>query len=161
MKDSDIHNELKNIAPSLGDDKMTEGYSVPPAYFRNLQANVMNRIHEEEKNVAPSGWFGDMVHRWLNPRYAVAMASIALLIVAALIFDNGQESTIQIADISSQDAYEYVYANITDYNTVDLLSLSDEEYIQDIFSDIEEEEIDDILDELIEEIDIESLEELF
>ena len=160
MKEPNIHDELRNIAPELSKMKSSEGYSVPPVYFKELQDKVMGKIQNEQK--APAGsWFSEFVEHFFTPRYALALATVALIIVAGVVLKNGGNETSMFASISVDDAYEYVYNNIDEYETVDLYTLTDTEYADNVLDDFSNEELNYAIDALLEDIDSESLEELF
>lgn len=161
MKEPNVHEELKDIAPGLSQMKSSEGYSVPPVYFKELQAKVMGQIHAEQHEEPAGNWLTDMLRQYFTPRYAFAMATVTMVIVAALVFRNGGNDTSVLASITSEDAYEYVYGNISEYETMDLYSLAEREnadYVLDVFSD---GELDIAIDALLDDIDTESLEELY
>lgn len=161
MKEPNVHDELKDIAPGLSRMKSSEGYSVPPVYFKELQDKVMGQIHAEQQKEPVGSWLIDIVRQYFQPRYAFALATVTVLVVVALVFRNGGNDTSILASITTEDAYEYVYGHISEYETMDLYTLADAEnadYVLDIFSD---DEIDFVIDALLENIDAESLEELF
>jgi len=161
MKEPNIHDELKNIAPGLSQLKPTEGYSVPPVYFKELQDKVLGQIQREQQQAPAPGWLSDLLQQYFRPRYAFAMATVAIIIVAAIIFRGGDDATL-LGSISSEDAFEYVYNHITEYETLDLYTLVDVEdtdYLLD--GDFSDEELNSAIDVLLEEFDTESLEELF
>ncbi len=161
MKEPNVHDELKDIAPGLSKMKSSEGYSVPPVYFKELQDKVMGQIHAEQHTEPAGSWLIDIVRQYFQPRYAFAMATVTIIIVAALVFRNGGNDTSILASITSEDAYEYVYGHISEYETMDLYTLADTEnaeYVLDVFSD---DELNFAIDALLEDIDSESLEELF
>ncbi|RLD22187.1 MAG: hypothetical protein DRI69_02005 [Bacteroidetes bacterium] len=161
MKEPNVHDELKDIAPGLSQMKSSEGYSVPPVYFKELQDKVMGQIHAEQQKAPAGSWLIDLLAQYFKPRYAFAMATVTIVVVAALVFRNGGNDNAILASITAEDAYEYVYGHISEYETLDLYTLADNEnadYILDVFSD---DELDFAIDALIDDIGTESLEELF
>ena len=161
MKEPNAHDELKDIAPGLSQMKTSEGYSVPPVYFKELQDKIMGQINSEQSREPAGSWLSEMLRQYFTPRYAFAMATVTIVVVAALVFRNGGDNASILASITSEDAYEYVYGHISEYETMDLYSLADTEnadYVLNIFSD---DELDFAIDALLDDIDTESLEELY
>ena len=160
MEEPNVHDELKNIAPELSKMKSTEGYSVPPVYFKELQDKVMGQIHNEQQKEPVRNWLRELVQQYFRPRYALAMATVAIIVVAAVVFRGGDDIAL-LASISSEDAYEYVYGNISEYETMDLYALVDAEDTDYFPGDFSDEELNYAIDALLEDIDTESLEELY
>jgi hypothetical protein len=160
MKEPNVHDELKNIAPELSQMRSAEGYSVPPVYFKELQDKVLGRIQNEPQKEPVGYWLRDLVQHYFKPRYALAMATVLIIIVAAVVFKGGDEASL-LASISSEDAYEYVYGHITEYETMDLYTLADIEDADFLLDGFSDEELNDAIDALLDDIDTESLEELF
>jgi hypothetical protein len=161
MKEPNVHDELKNIAPELSKIKSSEGYSVPPVYFKELQDKVLNQIHEEQHTEPVSSWLRDLVQQYFKPRYALAVATVAAVVVAAVVFNKDSDDSSLLASISAEDAYAYVFTNIAEYETLDLVTLADAEYADYFLDEFSDDELNYAIDALLEDIDAESLEELF
>ena len=160
MKEQNIRDELKGIAPNLSQMKGTEGYSVPPVYFRELQNKVLDQLQNEKQEQRAGNWLSELIRNYLNPRYALALATLVIVVVTAVVLSEDNDTAL-LASISSEEAYAYVYGHIGDYETMDLYTLAyveDADFFIDEFSD---EEINYAIDVLLEDIDAESLEELY
>jgi hypothetical protein len=161
MKEPNIHDELKDIAPGLSKMKSGEGYSVPPVYFKELQDKVMGQIRNEEQKDPVGNWLRDLVQQYFTPRYALALGIVAIAIVATVVFTNRENDSALLASITSEDAFEYVYSNIDEYETMDLYTLADAEYTGNILDELSDEDLDFAIDALIDDLDAESFEQLY
>jgi hypothetical protein len=161
MKEPNIHDELKDLAPGLAKMQQGEGYSVPPTYFRDMQNKVMSQVLQEEQKAPAGSWLRNLVEQYFSPRYALAIATVAIVIVAAVVY-NGQGSDNELlASITEEDAFEYVFANIDEYEIMDIYALSDEGYAGITLDDLSDEDLDFAIDALIDDIGSESLDQLY
>ncbi|GEM_PF-857258 len=169
----EIKEELNNHAPLLaGMSKKPEGYKVPDDYFAKMEADLWEQIKPATKTVtepAPrTSWLDGLIQQinWLlQPRMALQLASVALLIVAGFLFWNRTAATqtdvMADFDLTADEASEYVLANLDEFDTESLIELG---FGEADFSEIEsalfdEADVDDLLDELEREnIDLETLE---
>jgi len=167
----EIKEELNNHAPLLaGMSKKPEGYKVPDDYFAKMEADLWEQLKPATKTVresAPStSWLDGLIQQinWLlQPRMALQLASVALMIVAGFLFWNRTATTQTdvMAGLTADEASQYVLANLDEFDTESLIELG---FGDADFSEIEaalfdEEDVDDLLDELEREnIDLETLE---
>ncbi len=161
MKEPNIHDELKDIAPGLSKIKPGEGYSVPPVYFKELQDKVMGQIHSEERQAPVGNWLRDLLQQYFTPRYALALGIVAMAIVATVVFTNQENDGALLASITAEDAFEYVYSNIDEYETSDLYALGGAEYTGNILDEMSDEDLDSAIDALIDDLGAESFEQLY
>lgn len=167
----EIKEELNNHAPLLsGLSKKQEGYKVPDDYFARMEADLWEQIKPATKTVteaAPrTSWLDGLIQQinWLlQPRMALQLASVALLILAGFFMMNRNTTTKTdaLADLTADEASEYILANLDEFETESLIELGFEE---EDFSAIdatlfEDTDVDDLLDELQREnIDLQTLE---
>jgi len=167
----EIKEELNNHAPLLaGMSKKPEGYKVPDDYFARMEADLWEQLKPETKTVTEStprtSWLDGLIQQinWLlQPRMAMQLASVALMIVAGFIFWNRTAATPTdvMADLTADEASEYVLANLDEFDTESLIELG---FAEEDFSEFDatlfgETEVDDLLDELQREnIDLQTLE---
>jgi hypothetical protein len=171
----DILNELEELSPRLAQIKREEmPLEVPATYFAELQRDVLWQIRQEQRAAAqpetkpaPANWFAwfDFLRR---PRYAVAFATLAVLLVAAIWVlapragssDNGLNPAF--ATLTEAEALEYIEDNVQDFDVELLAQFANLDLLEaTATSGWSDEEWDDILDALLDEADIQTLEELF
>ncbi len=167
----EIKEELNNHAPLLaGMSKKPEGYKIPDDYFTRMEADLWEQIKPATKTVTESAprtsWLDGLIQQinWLlQPRMAMQLASVALLIVAGFLFWNRTAATQTdvMADLTADEASEYVLANLDEFDTESLIELG---FGEEDFSGVEaalfeETDVDALLDQLQKEnIDLETLE---
>lgn len=179
MKDK-IHNEIKEIAPTLASLEKKNPFIVPQGYFLSLENKTLDALGEKPiiGNTPPEGYFDSLSDQVLErvareektkviPFYKRSWLNIAasFIIVAGAIYlmnshPTGIENTTEFAmDIEADEALDYLVES-GDLNLSDLLSLDIDEY--DLanetsnFEIIEEADLDDFLNEL----DLDDLEDL-
>lgn len=168
-----IKKELDDLSPLLSKLKQDSDnpFGVPNHYFESLQDEVLRQVSVEQVDVqvvepGPS-WLDRLVEQlqWLfQPRYAMAMATVAILIVAGIFFFRGETSSpgLALQDLSEEDITDYISSNIEDFE-VDLLVEAMGDEIDPALlpkPDLEDAELEEYLDEIIDEIDLEELEDL-
>lgn len=167
--------ELEELSPRLAQIKRAETPVEPPAaYFSELQREVLWQIHQEQQAAArpavkpaPGNWVA-----WLDflrrPRYALAFATFAALLVAAIwvfspsagSFDNGTDSAL--TTLTEEEALAYIEANVQDFDLELLAQFTSLDLLDaTAAAGWSDEEWNDILDSLLDEADLETLEELF
>ncbi len=185
MKNSDeLRNEL-NDSPFL--KKMKEqpsrDFQVPKHYFKHLPDEVMRQVGQPAPAPVPSGpsWLEQLerfVMGLFQPRFALALASVLVLVVAGVLFfrESGAEAlqsvaTVRLADIPDEELLAYLDDNIRDFDG-DLVQEASVHTLPEVpekpkatapktsAPKPELEEMEDYIDEVIDEIDVEDLEEL-
>jgi len=167
----EIKEELNNHAPLLsGMPKQPEGYKVPDDYFARMEADLWEQLKPATKTVIESApkasWFDGLIQQlnWLlQPRMALQLASVALLILAGFFIMNRTTTTQSdvLADLTADEASEYVLANLDEFDTESLIELGfgDEDFSEVEATFFNDDDVDDLLDELQREnIDLETLE---
>lgn len=165
----EILNELKDIAPELAKFKEEQsgvGFEVPPRYFSDLKKVLMQEIQTEtEQKVAKSGttWWKELLaglQNLLQPKPALALATIAILIAVGLWFNNSrgtlQQVTHEIA-LNNEEVEAYVMANIDEFETDVLIDM----YTETFQEESEDAITEDKLDEILQEMDDEEFDELW
>ena len=161
MDEPKVNKELEDIAPELIDKKVTDGFDVPPDYFRDLHSRIMTRVADEgQPNEAKRV-------RLLSTRASrmrvigVAVAACALVLVVFVFMQGNQSQSDLTAVITAEEAFDYVYENIYEYNTDDLLSLLDNETEIYEYDELSNEELNYMLEDLLKDVGPEQLEDLF
>lgn len=151
--------ELRDIAPDLSAMKNQDGFSVPHNYFKELPDRVLARIHEEEQKPSPvDAWWA----RLWQPRYALAFATVLILVVAGIWITKSDTPTDPLASITGDEALQYVMANLHEFSTEDVLSVSTgSEWEAEEFIRVSDENLDQLIDELLEEGEDLNLDDLF
>ena len=153
----DILKELREISPDFPDIKGKEKFGVPEGYFDQLQKEVLSKVTEEDTPVQREA----KVRTLFNTRTLLAIASVALIVVvAAIAILRPADNNEILADISNDEAMEYVLANIDDFE-----GLIDDEVVGadvdlNFIGSFEEDELDDVLDNLIDDLDEETLQSI-
>ncbi len=175
MKNRDeLRKELDEFSPFLKKMKeRDEGFKVPGDYFKSLPDEVLNKIKPDVP--ASRSWMDELaafVQRLWQPRYALALATAVVLVVAAVwIFDQNKnpESQQPIAeamlnDIPDELLQNYVSNNIGDFDKELILEThfagQDAKSLPDISPRPSADELERYLDENIDEIDLKDLEDL-
>ncbi len=172
-KDPTSKKELEELSPFLSKLKKEEGYQVPFNYFEVLPDQIMEQVTKEQTPIAepssketPPWSLGAWLSNLLQPRYALALASLVLMIFAGtFLADFSTSDPISsdqlMASISPDEARSYVQSNIEDFE-LELLG-EDLEMINEKtdFMEFDQQELQQYIeDQGLEDIDTQSLEEL-
>ena len=189
--ENNIHQELGELSPLLQNLRQRpEGYQVPEGYFATMQNEVLAQIKAEtafaqkpmiatKENKIVNRWNQRLAEiEWLiQPRYAVAFASFALLLIAGWFFIKPNDITaFATVEPSIEEIDQYLEENLEDIDTEQLTTtiaevepLIEKENIQHQpasnptkIQDAKPEELDEILNEMIQngEISEDDLEEI-
>lgn len=189
--ENNIDQELAGLSPLLQDLRQKpEGYQVPKDYFAAMQKEVLQQIKAEntlitstnipKKENKLSNWWNQRlaeIEWFMQPRYAVAFASFALLLTAGWFFIKPSHNEVFASNEPSiEEIEQYLEENIEDIDTEQLTK-----NIAEVESSIEKEnsqnqqpsnpqkienanpeELDEILDEMIQngELSEDDLEEI-
>lgn len=170
----DIRDELNEISPFLANRKESgEGFQVPKNYFSSLPDEVMQKVQTEASPIeeARPTWLdglADFLQSIFQPRYALAYASVAVLMVAGVYLWKNESHTIgssplaevEIADLSDETIENYLSENIETISTDMFEAYFADGEIQRMPS-LELDEMEEYLHEDIDDIRLEELEELF
>lgn len=153
---------LESVSP-LAELKSEQAFKVPKDYFKSLPDLVLEKVTPrpevavaEEPVASPqSGWLDDLINSiavLFQPRYALRLATVAILLIGGLVFIQVQNSTDgTLAQVDIDPLEEEYGISIDDLNDEDLaILLSD--------SDLGSEEnatdnIDQLLDDMLENLD--------
>lgn len=189
MNDKELRDELDDL-PFLKKIKEQQaplgpsGLQVPRHYFKHLPDEVLRKAKEPvPQAVRQPSWLeqaAQFVASLLQPRYALAFASVLALVVAGIWFLNKDiakaeqpMAAVRLQDISDEELFAYVSENIGDFDHDLVLETAGPE-LPDLkpthkakpslpktaAPKPEVEEMEEYIDEVIDEIDVEDLEEL-
>jgi len=165
-----IREELEQESPFLArmkaEDK-SEGFTVPPTYFRELQEDVLHRVAQKPAAVSLRERWQAFINHLLPGVHPVAvLTGLALVVVG--IWWVAQDTTMVsgeqiLAEASEEELQAYVTSNTDAFTTDLILEVADEEAELDLLLPVDnfsEEEADQLLDDLLEEIDESTLQEI-
>lgn len=172
----ELNKELGELSPFLLEMKnKSEGFKVPDNYFANLSDEVWQRLQAEKQAARPvqatpaqpSLWM-QLRQAWqflLQPQYALALASVAIVIIAAIFLLRPSSNETPLAQISAEEAQQYLSNNIDEFDTALLAELASQSETEATTPAIEKETpndsvMDQYLEEMIDDIDLEDLEDL-
>jgi hypothetical protein len=178
-----VHQELAELSPLLQELRQKpEGYQVPEGYFATMQNEVLQQIKAEnalitstnipKKENKLANWWNQLLTEmeWLiRPQYAVAFASLALLLTAGWFFIKPNvNNDAAYTEPSIEEIDLYLEENVEDIDTEQLTAAvaeiehpikkesnqnspsSDNKKLQDA----KPEELDEIMNEMIQNGDI-------
>ncbi len=175
MKDNkEAREELEGLSPFLSELKKQQNFQVPDQYFEQLPDDLMARIKREAAaESTPSAsisWLDQLVatlSALMQPRYAMRLASVAVLILAGLFIfrsmpDNEGLEGNGLAALSDDEVHEYISQNIDDYEAEWIPDFDTAENESDLSEEEEAEnaELDVYFDEIIDALDDNDLEDL-
>lgn len=186
MNDKNLRDELDNL-PFLR--KMKEqpengGLQVPKHYFKHLPDEVLHKAKEQapvpQVQIGLLERLGQYVAGLLQPRYALAFASVLALVVASVYFFGGSDdemlpptAAVSLTEISDEELFAYVSENVGDFDHNLMIEATGSD-LPEVKSSLKSkpilpktsvpkpklEEMEEYLDEVIDEIEVEDLEEL-
>ncbi len=165
----EIRDEIQGLSPFLWEQKgRQEGYEVPKDYFKSLPDEVFGKLKEQvspQPAAREENWLEWMTHvlqHLFQPRYALAFATVAVLVVAGVYFTkpNDQPTTAValLSELPDEALNEYVSENIDEFDEETLTELMADNI--DPLSRLEIESSDELIDELIDDLSEEDLEDL-
>lgn len=174
MKNKDeIRDELKDLSPFLWEQKAKpEGYDVPKDFFKSLPDEVLSKLNERPQVAAEKkeDWLEQIIQSiqyLFQPRYAMAYASVALLLVAGFYFINNVENPGNqpmaaaelLTDMPDDVLDNYISEYIDEFDET-ILAEQVADNIERPLNNLEIENNDELLDELMDEMEVEDLEDL-
>jgi len=130
MKKENIHDELAGLSPMLRQMKeKDDGMRMPPDYFEQLQAKMMQQLKDEQPAPAAktAPFWAVKTNRF---RMAAAAASVAILLTAGWWYMRPAETIAPIAAVTepaqvdeddaaltSEEAQLYIDENILEFDT--------------------------------------------
>lgn len=180
-KQDDLKQELEELSPLLHKLKAQENpFKTPEGYFASLPDELITRLRTEAQPVSapvrPTSWADrllEFLESLLQPRLAVGLATIAILIVTGLLWlrpETGSEPSASeqlalLSELSAEEVSNYVTENIETFEEEELMLAVAESGIEVENSlpemDLDSQAIEDYLEEAIQEMDEEDLETLF
>ena len=171
-----IKQELDEMSPLLSKlkEKNASPFQVPANYFQSLQEEVMRQVaFEKVENPVIAepqpNWLdrlGEQLQWLLQTRYAMAFATVIILIVAGILYVQPEPVTdsaqVAMSELSAEEITAYISTNIEDFETGLLVEAMGEEVDPNLLPtpELKEDELNEYLDEIIDEIDLEELEDL-
>ena len=168
----DIKKELEQLSPLLrGLKEKGTGFSVPENYFQQLPDQILEQLKPstQERVTARPIWlenFQQFMLSLFQPRFALALASVLILVVAIIFINPGSNEEVAMSiDLTEEEISAYIADNIEEFN-IDMLIEGGEIDLGVIsptntLSNPEEEDLDEYLDEIIDDLDLEELEDMF
>lgn len=172
-KKEEIKEELKGLSSMLYELKEQDSpFQVPEGYFKQFQEDLLDQLKEPAGQTSKGRSFWnfpkllDQVGWLLQPRTALALSSVLVVLVAAWflfrtnITPSGQD--LSFAALSIEEIQDYIDNNLDDFDEETVKEVAqDDQNIQMISPNaIDSEELDRYLDEMIEDIDLHELEEI-
>lgn len=164
----EIQDELKGLSSRLANMEKQERFTVPVNYFESLTDKVLEQVKTETivepvpKQVSWLDQFVASIAALFQPQFAVAFASVALLIIAGLYLypKNTTTATTEFA-LTVDEAKYYLAENIEDFDDELLLEIGldegDDLYLN---TELEGDDFDEYIDEIIDDIDDSTLDDL-
>lgn len=162
MKDQkEIQQELNELSPLLAKMRQEpDGFKVPENYFDYLSESVMEQVKLEpkpdiaERLTENNPWYTILFNR----RLFAGLATFSVLLVAAFFLFNQPISDNELAEISSEEAENYIANHLDEF---ELTLFLDADLLSEINEvEFEENEIDQFLEDNIDELDAAALEQL-
>jgi len=178
-KQDDLKQELEELSPLLQKLKAQDNpFKTPEGYFASLPDEIITRLRSaEQPQRAPArlSWTDRLLgflETLMQPRLAVGLATVALLIAAGVFWlrpeNSGAPSEQQLAllsELSAEEVSDYITENIETFEEDELVLAATESGIEVENSlpaiDLDSQAIEDYMEEAIQEMDQEDLESLF
>ncbi len=125
----EIEEELRNISPFLADLKKEladkEPFKTPKFYFDTLADNVIAKVESQTQistppqYAEPPNWISAIqrgLAAILQPRYALAFATAAVLAVTGWFFMHSQQPVSDINFATTEEIQQYIHDNIDDFD---------------------------------------------
>lgn len=168
----ELQDELRELFPEL-EDRKPEGFRVPYNYFEQLPDQVMQRIRLESdhsRQIQPGIrqiWSQRMAAVWAaiwQPRYAIGLAGVAMVLVAGVWFYTHQASEPeQTASLTQEEIGQYVSDHLTEFDEEQLVEqslITHEAASEGKTLPLQEEEINQYLEQNLNDLDENELEKL-
>lgn len=170
----ELRKELQSMSPFLEVMKTEkEGFKVPDNYFSSLADDVLWKIRTEPlalevKEPLRKSWIEkieSLLSTVMPPRYALALASIVLLLVAGIFFIRPAFTPQdELASLSKDEIHQYLINHAHELDPETLVDLTEQQKGTNQEIDpllLPSEEVEQYLDDLSNRVDPETLEEIF
>ena len=173
--DDDLRKELEELSPRLLKLKeQGEAFRLPDHYFQSLQAQVFEKIQAEERAedssqaLPGSNWLNQIMEQLqvlMQPRWAISLATLALLIVVGIgLYQQnqvtGQNLNTELAKLDQQTLDAYIQDNLHEFDTEILMEFASKKDSQLNFEEMNPEELNQYFDENLQELDEETIKDL-
>jgi hypothetical protein len=173
--DDDLRKELEELSPRLLKLKeQGEAFRLPDHYFQSLQAQVFEKIQAEERAadssqaLPGSNWLNQIMEQLqvlMQPRWAISLATVALLIVVGIgLYQQnqitGQNLNTELAKLDQQTLDAYIQDNLHEFDTETLMEFASKKDSQLNFEEMNPEELNQYFDENLQELDEETIKDL-
>lgn len=103
----DIHDEMESLSP---DFPKKPSISAPEGYFESFPDQILNQWREQKSKP---------VYKKLDWKVTISIAAAVLVLITGtwLIF-SGTNTLDPLAEITSEEAYQYVYENIEEFESI-------------------------------------------
>ena len=117
-KNDEIREELKELSPFLAKMKRENAFKVPKNYFESLPDKVLEQVRPQPvtQQTPQISWFDRLIDSFavlLQPRYAVGLATVAILLVAGVFYMQKSADPVVNPDASLA---QYISDNIDDFD---------------------------------------------
>lgn len=167
----EIRKELEDLAPGLSRFQNKEdGFRVPAGYFQSLPDEVIDKLGIGKKSRQKSGslWLEQWLSLLLQPRPALALASLLVVLIAGWWFLNRQSGeslpseTVAFEQITPREAADYLSQNLDEVDEELLLEFVSNDPSLDAFIDmelnqLEDDQLEEMVDEFFDDLEIEDL----
>jgi nitrogen regulatory protein PII-like uncharacterized protein len=167
----DFEEELREISPFLANLKKEAPFKTPKFYFDRLTDSVLEKAQSEVPKIVPPQYktektvfsrVSDWVSVFIQPRWAMAMATVAVIAVSSFFYIKKQNTLApqQLSEISTEDIHEYIKDNIDDFEDDMLLEtvvLASDTEGGSILKDMDDKDIEQYLKDNIEEKDLDNI----
>ena len=160
---NEVREELENLSPFLSKMKeKKEGFEVPKNYFKGLPNQIFEKLGNEPSPLAMpeksgQGFWSNPFQFLFRPKYALAFATVSLLIMASIFWTNNPTETLPLAELTSEEIQTYISDNIDEFD--EELFMESNLRFEDLEA-FENADSDELLNDIIDDLDIEDLEEL-
>ncbi len=167
-----ILEELEGISPLLAQIKSeARSLEVSEQYFREMQADVLWKIRQEEQLRAEAGnspseisgrasWWRNSLWVWIwRPAVAIGMIALGVLVLPPLF---QEKKSAQFSQLTAEETLDYIVEHAELFEPEELLSALPEEYAKiDILPIKDEPAGEALLDAMMETLNTEDLETLY
>ena len=163
-KNDEIREELKELSPFLAKMKREDAFKVPKNYFDSLPDKVLEQVQPQPatQQTPQISWFDRLIDSFavlLQPRYAVGLATVAVLLVAGVFY---MQKPVAPEITPDNSLAQYISDNIDEFDAEMIyeLSIADRTSGENIPDNSTTDPTDIYIDEIIDGLDDSDLEKL-
>lgn len=161
--EKEIVKELKELSPFLANIREEPtGFKVPENYFDYLSASIMEQVKLEpnsdpiEQPIINEPWYSFLFNR----QSLAGLATFTVLLVGALFLLNQPIKENGLAEISSEEATDYIASHLDEFETALFIDTDLLDEISEVEFEFGEQEVNQFLEDNIDELDAATLEQL-